>query len=387
MRVLIAFDKFKDSMSAPMACDIASGAVASLQDRPEVDACPLADGGEGFAGILTRAAFGAETSVEVTGPRGDVVSAPYGIVDLSRIPEQAMALLGNAAKGSGTLALVEMAAASGLALLPLESRDPMRASSFGTGQAMRDAAAHKVRALLLGVGGSATHDLGLGALAALGLTFHDAEGSAIDPLAPADWPRIEGIRGSLPEGFPPILIACDVENPLLGARGALATYGPQKGLKAKDAIMLEGEGARIAALLCRQFGQPVDLTTRPGAGAAGGIAFGLMAAAGATLVPGYELVAAWLDLERRVQEADIVITGEGRFDDSSLQGKGPGAIARRALDLGKEVHVFAGEVRISAPVPGLSTHAITPPGLPLEEALASAPGFLFGSVKRAFWGR
>jgi glycerate kinase len=109
-----------------------------------------------------------------------------------------------------------------------------------------------------------------------------------------------------------------------------------------------------------------------------------MAGAGARLLPGYELVSSWLDIDRRIAEADIVITGEGRFDDSSLQGKGPGAIARRALDLGKQVHVFAGQVALTGKVHGLLTHAITPAGMPLEDALANAPGFLFSSVKRVF---
>jgi glycerate kinase len=384
MRVLIAFDKFKDSMSAMMACDIASGAVLSSPGRPEVEACPLADGGEGFAAILTRAALGAEASAETLGPQGGDMVAPYGIVDLGRVPDQARAILGESASGAGTVAIIEMAAASGLALLPTELRDPMRSSSFGTGLVMRDAAAHGVRAILLGVGGSATHDLGLGALAALGLTFCDAEGFMIDPLFPADWPRVATIGGRPSPGFPPILIACDVDNPLLGPRGALAVYGPQKGLKPKDAPMLEEEGARIAELLCAAFGRPTNLVSAPGAGAAGGIAFGLMAGAGARLLPGYELVSSWLNIERRLAEADIVITGEGRFDDSSLQGKGPGAIARRALDLGKTVHVFAGQVGLTSKVHGLETHAITPAGMPLKEALANAPGFLFSSVKRVF---
>ena len=174
-----------------------------------------------------------------------------------------------------------------------------------------------------------------------------------------------------------------MDNPLLGPRGALATYGPQKGLKPHDALMLEAQSARLASMLCRQFERPDALAARPGAGAAGGIAFGLMAAAGAELVPGYELVSSWLDLERRVAEADIVITGEGRFDDSSMSGKGPGALARRALELGKRVHVFAGEVRLSSQIGGLRTHGVTPPAVALADALANAPGFLFAAVKRA----
>jgi glycerate kinase len=385
MRVLIAFDKFKDSMSALTACDVASGALASLASKPEVDVCPLSDGGEGFAGILTRAAVGREDSAQVVGPRGTPLAATYGVVDLARIPAGARRLLGAEAVGSGSIGIIEMAAASGLALLAAGERDPMRTSSVGTGQLLRAAAAEDVRAIVLGVGGSATHDLGLGALEALGLGYVDAEGGMLAPLVPADWPRLAGILGKVVQGLPPILIACDVDNPLLGPRGALATYGPQKGLRPQDAAMLEEEGARIAALMCSTFGRDAGLVSTPGAGAAGGIAFGLMAAAGARLLPGFELVSSWLDLEGRLASADIVLTGEGRFDDSSLQGKGPGALARRALELGKRVHVFAGQVRLSHPVPGLLTHSVTPAGMPLSDALANAPGFLFSAVKRALF--
>jgi glycerate kinase len=362
---------------------MAAGAIAATAKGFQVDPCPLSDGGEGFAGILTRAAGGSENTVEATGPRGDPVLASFGIVSVGKIPARARALLQGAADETGVIAVVEMATASGLALLAPERRDPMLASSVGTGQVILAAASSGVQAVLLGVGGSATHDLGLGALGALGLSFLESGGGTLEALVPADWPLVQGIAGRVAAGFPPILIACDVDNPLLGPMGALATYGPQKGLKEYDAAMLESESTRLAAMVCREFAQHSELASLPGAGAAGGIAFGLMAAAGARLLPGFELVSSWLDLDRRVAEADIVITGEGRFDDSSLSGKGPGALAHRALELGKRVHVFAGEIRLSGKIPGLSTHAITPAGVPLAEALANAPALLFIAVKRA----
>ena len=137
-------------------------------------------------------------------------------------------------------------------------------------------------------------------------------------------------------------------------------------------------------LLCHHCNQPDALMDTPGAGAAGGISFGLMAAAGAQLLPGFELVSAWLDLERRLAAADLIITGEGRFDDSSLSGKGPGAVAARALALGKRVHVFAGAVSTGAEHPGLTLHAITPPDMPLERALREAADNLRQAVHRAF---
>jgi glycerate kinase len=387
MRVLAAFDKFKDSISASKACDAAAGAIASVRGEWVVDACPLADGGEGFAEILTRAARGSETRSTVTGPRGEEVMAGFGVVPLARIPSGARVFLGAAGAGpGGSIAVVEMAAASGLALLAPWMRDPLRASSIGTGQLIRAAARWGVRAILLGVGGSATHDLGLGALGALGIEYADGTGSRLGSSVPADWPRIRRIEGFVSETIPPILIACDVDNPLLGPGGALAVYGPQKGLKLADAAVLEAESARIAALVCRHFGRPESLVAKPGTGAAGGIAFGLMAAAGARLLPGFDLVASWLDLDARMAAADIVITGEGRFDDSSLSGKGPGAVVRQALALGKPVHVFAGQLALAQPIPGLYAHSITPPGMPLADALPRAAALLSGAVREAFSG-
>ena len=206
----------------------------------------------------------------------------------------------------------------------------------------------------------------------------------IGSIVPADWPALRGIAGSVSDRIPPLFIACDVENPLLGPWGALAVYGPQKGLRPEQAPALEAQGARIAAMLCRHFGRSVELASMPGAGAAGGIAFGLMAAAGATLLPGFDLVASWLRLDERLAAADIVVTGEGRFDETSLSGKGPGSLVRRALALGKSVHVFAGEVALAAEMPGLLTHALTPPGMALSEALCAAPALLSDAVRRAF---
>jgi glycerate kinase len=236
------------------------------------------------------------------------------------------------------------------------------------------------------VGGSATNDLGLGALAALGLEFSTDSGTLLQPPLPADWPGLRRIGGRIDPDLPPILIACDVDNPLLGPRGAAAIYGPQKGLRPADAAGLEAESARLATLLCRHFGRPESLAGEPGAGAAGGTAFGLMAA-GARLLAGSELVAAWLDLDARLAVADVVLTGEGCFDETSLSGKGPGAVIRRALALGKPVHLFAGQVALGRAIPGLSTHAITPPDLPLADALAATAALLSQAVQSFASGR
>ncbi len=167
----------------------------------------------------------------------------------------------------------------------------------------------------------------------------------------------------------------------MGRNGAAAVYGPQKGLRPEDAAFLEEQSERIARMLCGHFGRPMGLAAEPGAGAAGGIAFGLMAGAGARLLPGFDLVASWIDLDARIAAADIVFTGEGRFDETSLSGKGPGSVACRALALGKPVHVFAGQVGLARSIPGLFVHAITPAAAPLDSAMAEAPTLLSESVR------
>ena len=387
MRALLAFDKFKDALTAPQACALAAEALRAVHPDWTFDLCPLADGGEGFCEILTTAAHGTLEHFTVTGPRGEPVVALIGFVPAANITPAAVALLEienrHSAFANSTVALVEMAGASGLALLAQARRNPWQTTSLGTGELIRHAAARGAGAFLLGVGGSATHDLGLGALAALGLGFHDADDHVVAPPIPSAWPRIARLSGAIPATFPSLHIACDVANPLLGPNGAAAIYGPQKGLRPTDLARLDTESARLALMLCTHCQQPDALMDIPGAGAAGGIAFGLMTAARAQLIPGFDLVSAWLDLDARVAAADLVITGEGRFDPSSLSGKGPGALATRALALGKPTHVFAGAVT-AAPVARLALHAITPAGVPLPTALRDAPVNLAAAVRTVF---
>jgi glycerate kinase len=314
--------------------------------------------------------------------------APLGLVETSRLPAAVRATLsGNKkpfAREPERIAVVEMAAVNGLALVPPEARDPWRTTSFGTGQLIRAAAELGAGFILLGIGGSATSDLGLGALAALGLEFRDASGSKLRPPFPAAWERIARIEGEVFSSIPPIAIACDVENPLLGPRGAAAIFGPQKGLRAADLARHDALAARMAELLCRHCDKETSaLTTQPGTGAAGGLGFGLIVAARARLVPGFALVSEWLDLEARIAAADIVITGEGRFDATSLDGKGPGALVRRARELGRRAIVFAGA--FDEKTTGAADFvAITPPDTPLARALAETERNLAAAVARKF---
>jgi glycerate kinase len=281
------------------------------------------------------------------------------------------------------IAIIEMAAASGLALLSAAERDPWQTSTLGTGELMRIASTVNAKAIVLGIGGSATNDLGLGALAALGLEFVSTRAEKIFPPIPAHWPSIARITGAVPPLFPTIRVACDVTNPLLGPNGCAAVYGPQKGLQPADLTKLEEASARLARLLCAHCLRPEAIMEIPGAGAAGGIAFGLMTATDARLLSGFGLTSDWLDLPARIRSADIVVTGEGRFDESSVQGKGPGAIIAMAAAVGKPMHVFAGQISGSAQSMTMF-HAITPDDWPLEKALRETPGLLRIALQRVF---
>lgn len=340
--------------------------------------CPLADGGEGFGTILTQAAGGTWHPLEVTGPRENRCRSGFGLVNYPSLPAAARARLNLG--DINTLALVEMASASGLESLKPDERDPWQTDTRGTGEAIRAAIDAGAEAVLLGVGGSATNDVGIGALAQLGWTPVDAQGEPLTRFCPAAWTELAGLHhdGS---ALPPVRIACDVSNPLLGSRGATAVFGPQKGLASADLESLEAAVARVAHKLGLAADNP-GLESTAGAGAAGGIAFGFLTAAHAQLVPGFDLVEEWLGIAPKLDVADLVITGEGCFDESSLEGKGPGSLTHRATQTGKSVWVFAGAVKLPEPPPGCSIHAITPEDMPLADALRQAPDNLATALQR-----
>lgn len=384
MRALIAFDKFKDALTAHAACETAATMLRTKHPDWQIDLCPLTDGGEGFCETLSRNIGERTEPITVRGPAGGSVVAPVGFVlnhSLTPATQQRLNLTGH-----GVLAVAGLASASGIELLPNNQRDPWRTSTYGTGELLKYAVQKKAGTILLGVGGSATNDLGLGALAALGFKFFDAQGKSIPVPTPATWERITRIDASGASALPPLFIACDVTNPLLGPTGATATFGPQKGLKPTDLPRLEAQAARMAKILCEACGQPFSLAEKPGAGAAGGIAFGLMVAAGAKLVPGFDLVSDWLDLPARIAAADLIITGEGRFDTTSLGGKGPGSLVREARRLGKPAYVFAGSLALpgkaQSSMNGIKAHPITPPEMPLTEALSRTAELLAAAINR-----
>jgi len=375
MHILAAFDKFKDSMTAATACKAAAnGSRTIVGEDITLTEAPLTDGGEGFCSILTHSANGHIEQHQVSGPLGEEIDAPIGWVDARKLSDATKELL----PFSGwKVAIIEMASVAGLEQVPNAQRHPDNCSTAGVGELIRIAVASDADAILLGIGGSATSDLGLGALEALGITGIARNGQEITNTTPAQWKFLKSFSGSIEVEVPPIYIACDVDNPLLGARGAVAVYGPQKGMQPDEIESFDDLSKAIATKLCEHCDRPLSLMDVPGSGAAGGLGFGLKVTCRAEFVPGFELVQSWLDLQTKVIEADIILTGEGKFDRSSLAGKGPYSLLERAHSCGKQSIVFAGTVdmvaveTVAEHFPKSAVYTITPEGCPLPEALAN----------------
>jgi len=378
MRFLAAFDKFKDALSAREVCSLARSVLEDSILGAEVFESPMTDGGEGFSEILTHALGGRFSSFSASGPLGETVQAKVGFVDSEVVPEKARKLASFPL--SGDLAVIEMASVAGLQQVPVDSRDPWRTSSTGVGQVFAQVLKKGVSAILLGIGGSATNDLGLGALHSLGLRFFDSKGNDVGEPIPCKWPQISSISGEVPT-MPPISIACDVENSLCGANGATFVYGPQKGLEFEDLSRMDDLARRMSRLLADKFGKDPSGANEPRAGAAGGMGFGIKTAFDARFVSGFELVSAWLGLEEKILKSDVVLSGEGRFDASSLDGKGPALLLEMAQRRGKRVFLIAGSIQddlgpvLKVRIPGLKTFSVSCPDLPLSENLQRSREF------------
>jgi len=358
MRVLVACDKFKGALTATEANEAAR---RGLGEGVETRLCPIADGGEGFAETLVNAHGGVMVRTVACDPLGRVVPATYGMI-----------------RARGVLtAVIEMAAVSGMwRLLPGE-RNPLLASTFGTGELMRHAVeVSRAERLWIGLGGSATNDGGVGMAAALGVRFLDAGGNELAPR-PEELATLAAVDESGRIALPEVLAACDVDNPLLGGRGATAVFGPQKGATLQDEALLESALGRLVAV---SGGETWE--TFPGAGAAGGLGFGLLRFAGARLTPGFDLVATALGLAEAVEWADLVVTGEGCLDAQTAGGKGPSGVARLARGAGKPVVAFAGIVHPEGAALFDAAFALMPPGMSRDEAVARAAGLLEGEVRK-----
>ncbi|MGE9267593.1 MAG: glycerate kinase, partial [Verrucomicrobiales bacterium] len=281
---------------------------------------------------------------------------------------------------TGDIAVMEMASASGFELVSAADRDLLHSSTEGTGQLLRHAAqASGARKILIGIGGSATNDGGTGMARALGYHFLDTAGHNLRPL-PADLLELNRIEAPDDLALPPIEVACDVDNPLLGPNGATAIYGPQKGATPDLEKELE---ARLAHLVAITGANEQALV--PGAGAAGGLGFGLLHFAHASLRPGFDIVADALNLRERLARADLVITGEGSIDAQTLSGKGPAGIARLAKEAGKPTLALAGHIALEVKEAGLFDHhaSLSEIGLPLETLMAEAAPLLTRRTREA----
>lgn len=345
--VVVAPDSFKGSLSAPdAAAAIAAGIIDAAGPDVEVRRRPVADGGEGTVEAVLAAGW-TPVEVRVSGPIGEPVDARFA---LSPLGPAAHARAG----GDGTdsaqrpTAVVELATAAGLGLLPGGRPDPLHASTSGVGELVRAALDAGARRLVLGLGGSATTDGGTGMAAALGVRFLDAAGVPLPPGgAPlADLARVDvsGLDPRLRDAE--VVVACDVDNPLTGPSGAAHVYGPQKGATPADVEVLDAALRRLAQVLRRDVGADVDAV--PGAGAAGGVGAAALAFLGARLAPGIDLLLDLTGFDAALAGADLVVTGEGSLDSQSLSGKAPVGVARRANARGLPVVVLAGRVDLDA---------------------------------------
>lgn len=317
MKIVIAPDSFKGSLTSIEVSDAIEKGIKNIYPRANIEKIPMADGGEGTVQCLVNATQGSIHEKEVIGPLGKTVIALYGIL------------------GDRTTAVIEMASASGLPLVPADKKNPMITTTYGTGQLIRAALDKKCQKMIIGIGGSATNDGGAGMLQALGVQLMDKNGKEIgfggEQLAKLDKIDISRIDPRINSAK--IIVASDVQNPLCGLSGASRIYGPQKGATEDMIIALDAALSHFAEIIKRDLGK--DIKDVPGAGAAGGLGAGLMAFLGAELKPGIDIVINTVQLEKIVQDSDLVITGEGEINGSTIYGKTPIGVARIA----KKYHI------------------------------------------------
>jgi glycerate kinase len=373
MRILIAPDKFKGSLSAREATEnIALGLRDVLHDA-KIDILPMADGGEGTAEVICDALGGSWLKCKAHDPLGREIDTRYACIDARKT------------------AVMEMSEAAGMRRVSESERDPLRANTFGVGEMILDATRHGAREIIIGLGGSATNDGGFGMARALGYRFYSSVA-----LTEYLWARLHSRRIAAPElqnsvidlgtlerikkpvhlSLPKIIAAVDVRNPLLGENGATRVFGPQKGVTDDQIDILEGALVRLADVIDQDF--DFWYADKPGAGAAGGLGFGLMSFCGAEIRPGFDVVAEAVDLESKMKDVDLVITGEGSLDRQTLEGKTAAGIARLARNLGKRVVAVAGRTDGNRQVRELfdGVYVLGQPGMSEKENMKRAAELL-----------
>ncbi|MBO5714009.1 MAG: glycerate kinase [Clostridia bacterium] len=323
MKTVILIDSFKGSLSSFSAGNAVKRAIQKVYTDSQVVVMPLADGGEGTVDALVEGLNGVYRSVSVLDPLSRPITAKYGIVN-------------------GDTAVIEMSSASGITLITDAERNPLNTTTYGVGQMIKDAIDYGCRKFIVGIGGSATNDGGLGMLTALGYKFYDKTGNTIG----VDGKSLENISSiddkevinQLKECE--FMVACDVENPLCGENGCSAIYGPQKGATPEIVKVMDGWLERFADLTKKTLN--VDYKNFAGVGAAGGLGFALKSYLGANLQSGISLILNCINAEEQIKDADFVVTGEGRLDGQSAMGKAPVGVAKLAKKYGKKVIAFSG---------------------------------------------
>jgi len=323
MRYLVAPDKFKGTLSANEVAEVIGSAIQSTDSRAEIELLPIADGGEGTADAFCAALGGAKVSCKSVDALGRAIDAEYVFVSEQKI------------------AVIDMSAASGLWRITANERNPMKTSTAGTGMLVADAVRRGAKKVFIGLGGSATNDGGCGMATALGWKFFDVNGTRLDPT-PEGLEKLHSIQPPEKASEVEFVGLADVKNPLLGTRGASAVYGPQKGADPATVQRLDGILKRVADCFAATGGK--DCRELEGAGAAGGLGFGILAFCGGSVEPGFDAIAGLVHLEEKIIHADLVVTGEGKLDSQTLEGKGPAGVASLAKKHGKPVLAFGGAV-------------------------------------------
>ncbi|MFC1713693.1 glycerate kinase [Candidatus Poribacteria bacterium] len=332
MKIVIAPDSFKGSLTALQVAQAITEGIQRVRPEAEIDCVPMADGGEGTVQALVDATSGQMITQEVCDPLGNQIEADFGIL------------------GDGETAVIEMAAASGLPLVPEDKRNPMLTTTYGTGELIHAALERGCRKLIVGIGGSATVDGGAGMAQALGARLLDKDGHEV-PRGGGGVEHLERIDVSQLDSRiaeATTVVACDVDNPLVGPRGGPEVYGPQKGATPEMVRKLDEYLDRYANIIKRDLG--VDVKEASGAGAAGGLGAGLMAFLNAELKSGIDIVIEASELERHLEDADLVITGEGKIDGQTIYGKTPIGVARAAKKFGLPVVAIGGGISDDASV-------------------------------------
>jgi glycerate 2-kinase len=367
VKILIAPDKFKGSLSAH---DVGENIAAGLREvlpESKINIVPMADGGEGTAEVICEAREGSWVKCDAHDPIGREIEARYADIDNRK------------------LAVMEMSEAAGMRRLSESERDPLRANTFGVGEMILAAANRGAREIVIGLGGSATNDGGVGMARALGFRFFGehlpspGSGAAGEQEYERELSRIvklEWIEKPKKLVLPKMVAAVDVRNPLLGENGATRVFGPQKGATENKIDILERALGRLAEIVAKDFG--IDYRDEPGAGAAGGLGFGLMSFCGAVIKPGFDVVAESVGLESKMEDVDVVITGEGSLDRQTLEGKTPAGVARLARKFGKRIFAIVGRASEDRQVRELfdEVYVLAQPGMSEKENIARAAELL-----------